>query len=77
MGFISREGSAKKFYCHLFRAQSKQMASAVLESFKSSFVHALSVSQPAALCDTCPLQQLHDLCLSMEGERPGKGRSLG
>ncbi len=47
------------------------MASAVLESFKSSFVHALSVTQPAALCDTCPLQQLHDLCQTIEGEGGG------
>ncbi len=39
----------------------------VLESFKSAFVHALAVTMPPALCDTCPLKQMQDLCKKLEG----------
>ena len=39
----------------------------ILDCFKASFVHALSVGMPAALCDTCPLQLLHTLCKNLEG----------
>ncbi len=39
----------------------------ILDSFKASFVHALSVGMPAALCDSCPLQLLHTLCKNLEG----------
>ena len=44
-------------------------ASKVLESFKSVFANALAATRPSStLCDTCPLQQLHELCQSIEGE---------
>ncbi|CAI8050536.1 hypothetical protein GBAR_LOCUS27743, partial [Geodia barretti] len=37
-----------------------------MDSFKSSFVEALN-SSPSAMCDSCPLKQLHLLCQSLEG----------
>ena len=43
-------------------------ATAVVDTFKSTFVHALSVALPAALCDSCPLKQLHDLYQGINGE---------
>ena len=43
-------------------------AANVLETFKSAFVHALSITMPAALCDSCPLQELHNLCKRLEGQ---------
>lgn len=42
------------------------MATAVMDSFKSSFLHALN-SSPTAMCENCPLQQLHALCQNLEG----------
>ena len=42
-------------------------ATAVMDSFKSSFMQALS-SSPTSMCDTCPLKQLHSLCQNLEGE---------
>ena len=49
-------------FCIFFLQGSK-----VLESFRSSFARALSVAMPAALCETCPLKQLHQLCRTLEG----------
>lgn len=42
-------------------------AGKVLESFKSAFVHALSLSMPPALCEYCPYKQMQQLCKSLEG----------
>ena len=41
-------------------------ATAVMDSFKSSFQQALN-SSPSAMCDSCPLKQLHLLCQNLEG----------
>ena len=37
-----------------------------MDSFKTSFVQALN-SSPTAMCDSCPLRQLHLLCQNLEG----------
>lgn len=42
-------------------------AGKVLDSFKSAFVHALSLSMPPALCEYCPYKQMQQLCKSLEG----------
>ena len=40
----------------------------MLESFKSGFVHALSLTMPPAVCEYCPYKQIQQLCKSLEGE---------
>ena len=39
----------------------------MLESFKSAFVHALSLTLPPAVCEYCPYNHIQKLCKSLEG----------
>lgn len=39
----------------------------VLESFKSAFVHTLSMTLPPAVCEYCPYNQIQQLCKNLEG----------
>ena len=54
-------------YCIYSLFTPPSQATAVMDSFKSSFVEALN-SSPSAMCDSCPLKQLHLLCQSLEGQ---------
>lgn len=67
IALIGREQKPKSYVCHTFKTADEKEAEEIVESFKACVVNVLSQDLPAALCDNCPLQELHRLCEQLEG----------
>ena len=40
----------------------------VMQSLRQAFNSAWQAAGPTSVCDMCPLHQLHQLCVQLEGE---------
>ncbi|XP_070552767.1 TBC1 domain family member 1-like isoform X2 [Ptychodera flava] len=74
-GFICREKTANSSYmCYAFKCQSGAVVDEILLTLRQAFHSALQTSH--VICETCPMHQLHKLCLELEGQSVSKVHKL-
>ncbi|XP_039468856.1 TBC1 domain family member 1 isoform X1 [Oreochromis aureus] len=77
-GFICREtveGGNCHFVCYVFQCTDESLVDEIMLTLKQAFsVAALqqNAKTQSQQCDSCPMQQLHRLCESIEGLHPSK-----
>nr|XP_046269328.1 TBC1 domain family member 1 isoform X1 [Scatophagus argus] len=77
-GFICREtveGGSCHFVCYVFQCADESLVDEIMLTLKQAFsVAALqqNAKTQSQQCDSCPMQQLHKLCESIEGLHPSK-----
>ncbi|XP_077983763.1 TBC1 domain family member 1-like isoform X2 [Glandiceps talaboti] len=74
-GFICREKTSTSSYmCYVFRCQTAAVVDEILLTLRQAFHSALQTSH--VICETCPMHQLHKLCLEIEGQSSSKVHKL-
>ncbi|RMX40307.1 hypothetical protein pdam_00008698 [Pocillopora damicornis] len=69
-GFICHELKTGQYYCYVFKGRSEQLVDEVMQSLRQAFNSAWQAAGPTSVCDMCPLHQLHQLCVQLEGRGP-------
>ncbi|XP_014681573.1 PREDICTED: TBC1 domain family member 1-like [Priapulus caudatus] len=72
-GFICGESTTDNYVCYVFRGQSSSVVDEIMATLKQAFTCAYQ-TKPAkyTVCEQCPMQQFHKLCVEMEGMPPDK-----
>ncbi|CAN8012291.1 unnamed protein product, partial [Ixodes pacificus] len=74
-GFNCRDSSlasTDNYIAHIFKCSSVEVANEIMQTLKQAFHSALQTKEPCppqlqGLCDSCPMQRFHKLCLDLEG----------
>lgn len=74
-GFNCRDSSlasTDNYIAHIFKCSSVEVANEIMQTLKQAFHSALQIKEPCppqlqGLCDSCPMQRFHKLCLDLEG----------
>ena len=69
VAFLLRQKGSKTYRLHLLRASNDKSGTAVLKAFKSAFDQCMLATLPSALCSTCPLLVLNNLCRDLNSKQ--------